>query len=223
MLGKIVLITGAHNKIGASVARRFASEGASLVLPAVDLSDLGELDQDIRKLGGESVLVQTNISDILQIEALAASITGMSKKLDALVAAHFYTSKPNVLVDYEVDEWKKILEENFSLNWYLLKHFDGLLKLSGSGRVIFISVESIVGKNPLYFSPYVASNAGLVQLMNGYSNDVQTHGIKVNMIALEGYEDSPSLEPHPDCLELFVTLASDRYKISGRKHYVSYT
>lgn len=223
MRGKVVLLIGGCNKIGASVARRLAAEGASLVLPGVDLANLHDLSQDIQKLGGEVTLVQADVLDVSQIAPLKEVISATFKRLDVLISAHFYTSGPNLLVDYEVDEWKKIIEENFSLNWYMLKSFDGLLKRSPHGRVVFLFLEEIVGKNPLYFSPYVASGVALARLMEGYANDVLNYGMRVNMVGLEGYEEGISVEPQPECLELFLRLTSERYKISGRKHYVSYT
>ena len=55
--GRVALITGASRGIGRSVAKRFAEEGAHLILNARTQGALEDLDDEIRVLGGHATLV----------------------------------------------------------------------------------------------------------------------------------------------------------------------
>ena len=73
--GRIALITGASRGIGAAVARRFAAEGAQLVLVARTTGGLEEVDDEVRKISGErATLVPLDLTDYAAIDTLGAAL-----------------------------------------------------------------------------------------------------------------------------------------------------
>ena len=73
--GRIALVTGASRGIGAAVARRFAQEGAHLVLTARTTGALEEIDDEIQKITGESAtLVPMDLTDFEAIDQMGAAL-----------------------------------------------------------------------------------------------------------------------------------------------------
>src|SRR3954468_22185839 len=82
---RTALITGASRGIGAAVARRFAAEGAQVILAARDVKGLEATDDAIRSVGGTATLVPLDLAEFFKIEALAAQVAQRFGKLDILV------------------------------------------------------------------------------------------------------------------------------------------
>src|SRR5216684_3379089 len=83
--GKIALITGASRGIGAAVAKRFAQEGAQLILVARSSTDLEAVDDEIQKYGPPAILVPFDLTDLSRIDDFAKSIAMRFGKLDILI------------------------------------------------------------------------------------------------------------------------------------------
>ena len=65
--GRLALVTGASRGIGAAVAKRFAAEGAHVVLVARTVGGLEEVDDAIRATGGAATLLPLDLTDFAKI------------------------------------------------------------------------------------------------------------------------------------------------------------
>ena len=86
LAGRIALITGASRGIGAAVARRFAAEGAHLILVARTSGGLEEVDDAVRAAGSSATLVPMDLADGTLIDQLGGAISERFGRLDVLVA-----------------------------------------------------------------------------------------------------------------------------------------
>ena len=139
LTGRIALITGASRGIGAAVARRFAREGAQVILTARTIGALEEIDDAIRADGGQATLVPLDLLKHDHIDPMAASLYERFGRLDILVgnAAMLGTLSPVAHAD--PPKWQQVLDLNLMANFRLIRAVDPLLRASQAGRAIFVT------------------------------------------------------------------------------------
>jgi len=181
LAGKIALITGASRGIGAAVARRFAGEGAHLVLAARTVGGLEEVDDAIRAEGGSATLVPFDLRDFIKIDELAARLFDRWGRLDILVgnAAEFGVFSPLGHIDPAT--WAEVVDVNLTANWRLIRAMDPLLRAAPAGRLIFVTAGVARGVFP-YWGPYAISKAGLEMLVKIYAGEIDKTRVRANLI-----------------------------------------
>lgn len=214
---RICLITGASRGIGAAVARRFAAEGAHVILVARTVGGLEEVDDRIRAAGGQATLVPMDLTKQDQFDTLRDAIAARFGRLDVVVgnAASLGTLSPVAHSDYKM--WERVFRLNVLSCQHLIRICDPLLQQSDSGKMIFVT--SSLARHPrAFWGPYAASKAALESLVMCYAEEVENQAIRVNLVdpgatrtamraaAFPG-EDPMSLKPPEAVTDLFVTLA----------------
>jgi len=224
--GRIALVTGASRGIGAAVAKRFAREGAHLVLCARTTGALEEIDDEIQKITGEpAALVPLDLTDYAAIDKLGAAIFERFEKLDVLVgnAGQLGTLSPLGHIDPKV--WDTVMAVNITANWRLIRSMDPLLRASDAGRAIFVS--SGVGREAkAYWGAYAVSKAALEMTALIYAAEMEKTSVCVNLInpgatrtsmraqAFPG-EDPDTLKTPESITGLFVDLAEASCTLNG--------
>ncbi len=227
LAGRIALITGASRGIGAAVARRFAAEGAKLVLTARTVGGLEEVDDAIRAAGGQaSLLVPLDIRQYDAIDQLGAALFERFGKLDILVGNAGILGPLTPVGHIEPQQWQDALDINLTANWRLIRSMDPLLRLSEAGRAIFVSSRAAQNPRP-YWGTYAVSKAALEMLVQTYALEVQNvTKIRANLIdpgatrtkmrAAAYPGENPETRPLPDDItEAFVRLASADFNETG--------
>lgn len=219
--GKLALITGASKGLGAAVAKKFASEGADLILVGRDVASLEEVDDAVQAYGGNSTLVPLDLKKFGAIEELVVQVAGRFQKLDILVGNAAVLGGLGPVADADSKNWQEVFDVNLNANWYLLKGFDPLLKKSPAGRAIFVTSSVAQGIHP-YWSAYAISKGSLEMMVKLYAREIEaTHkNLKVNLInpgavrtsmradAMPG-EDPMTLPEPSQVAESFVQLAAN--------------
>jgi NAD(P)-dependent dehydrogenase (short-subunit alcohol dehydrogenase family) len=179
---KIALVTGASRGIGAAVAKRFAAEGAQLILTARTVGGLEAVDDAIQKLTGvPATLVPLDLRNHAMIDSLGAQLYERFGRLDILVgnAAMLGTLSP--LAHSNPAEVEDLFSVNVIANIRLLRTLDPLLRLSAAGRVMMVT--SGAAQAPLsYWGPYAASKAALEHLSLTYASEIAHSNVRVNVI-----------------------------------------
>ena len=215
--GKIALITGAANGIGASIARRYAREGARLILVDHNAAALEKVDDVVQTYGESALLVPLDLKDFLRIEDLAKAVYARFQGLDILVGNAGILGGLYPTQDMPPSVFHDLFAVNFFANWHLIRAFDGMLKQSPAGRAIFTTSAFVHQKMP-YWGNFLASQAALEEMVLSYAAEVKLTNLKVNLAdpghvrtqhhatAFPGID--PATIPHPDEVsELFVRLA----------------
>ena len=223
--GRIALITGASRGIGAAVARRYAVEGAHLVLTARTVGGLEEVDDTVKAAGGSATLVPADLMEMDQIDQMGGAIHDRFGRLDVLVgnAATLGILSPVAHVAPSV--WEETLTLNATVNYRLIRSFDPLLRQSDAGRAIFVTSGAAKGSHP-YWGPYAAGKAALEALVRTYAGEISNTGVRANIVdpgsvrtamRAEAYpgEDPLTLIAPDDVTEIFVTLAEAEFQQNG--------
>jgi len=230
--GRIALVTGASRGIGRAVARRFAAEGARLILVARTPGGLEEADDEVRSAGGEpAMLVPLDICQGELVDQLGAALHERFGRLDILVGNAAMLGGLRPVGHYPPDVWEDVIALNLTANWRLIRSLDPLLRLSDAGRAMFVTSGVTEGTPPAYWGAYTASKAALEALVRTYAAELKRTNLKVNIIdpgaaatnmraeAFPG-EDPKSLSAPEEITERFVELAETSFGESGVKAFV---
>lgn len=217
LAGRIALITGASRGLGAALAKRFAAEGAHVVLVARTQGGLEEVDDAIRALGSAATLLPLDLREFDKIDQMGAAIYQRFGKLDLLVgnAAILGALSPTGHFDPKV--WQEVVDVNLTANWRLIRSLDPLLRLSVAGRAIFVTCRAARELVP-YWGAYAASKAGLEAMVRVYAGEITKTSVTANLIdpgimrtALRAHafpgEDRSKLALPDGVTEAFVALA----------------
>ena len=173
--GRLALVTGASRGIGRAVALELARAGAHVVALARTQGALEELDDEIRKGGGEATLVPCDMMDFDALDRLGAALHQRWGKLDILVANAGQLGQVTPLSHADPKPWENVLAVNVTANYRLIRSLDALLRQSDAGRVVFVS--SGAGHRAEfrpYWGPYAVSKAALDAIARTYAAETAT-------------------------------------------------
>jgi NAD(P)-dependent dehydrogenase (short-subunit alcohol dehydrogenase family) len=224
--GRLALITGASRGLGAALARRFASEGAHVVLTARTQGGLEEVDDEIRKAGGTSAtLLPLDLRELDKIDQMAAAIQQRFGQLDVLVGNAAVLGKLSPLGHLDPKTWDEVMTVNLTANWRLIRAFDPLLRRSEAGRALFVTCAA-ARDLAAYWGAYTASKTALEALVRIYACELGITkatanlvdpGVMATALRLRAFpgEDRASLPSPEDRTETFVALAEARSVRNG--------
>ncbi|KAK7035443.1 hypothetical protein VNI00_011736 [Paramarasmius palmivorus] len=188
--GKVAIVTGSSRSIGASIARRLAQDGATVIVNYVSNADAAnEVVNGINSKGpGKAVAIQADVSSVEGGKKLLDETVKQLGKVDILVLnAGIMGSK--VLADVDEQFYDDHMNINVKGPLFLTKAAVPLLP--SGGRIIFFSTSltkaSGVLPNALV---YVASKAAVEQLARVLAKDLGGRGITVNTVS-PGPVDTP--------------------------------
>jgi meso-butanediol dehydrogenase / (S,S)-butanediol dehydrogenase / diacetyl reductase len=169
--GRTAIVTGGGSGIGRAICRRFASDGASVVV--ADL--VGERAEEVAaEVGGRAV--QADVTAAADVERMAAK----AGRVDVLVN-NAGGGMADDLLEIDEDEWDADVERNLKSAYLCSKAvLPGMIE-QGSGVIV-----NIVSVNGLAFfanEPYSAAKAGLISLTRSMATRYGHHGVRAVAIA----------------------------------------
>jgi NAD(P)-dependent dehydrogenase (short-subunit alcohol dehydrogenase family) len=189
--GKIVLVTGGGQGIGAAITEQLASAGAQLVIAGRSEKPLKETASRVTASGGKCVAVSADVADWRSVEALAGRVKKDFGHLDILVNNAGVGSFSTPLHKLDLVEWDRVININLRGVFYTIRAF---VPLMSSGAHI-VNISSLAGKNALpNGAVYATSKWGLNGLSYSVAEELRGQGIRVSVIC-PGSVDT-ELSPH---------------------------
>jgi len=181
--GKVALITGAGNGIGAAGAALFAAEGAGVFVVDIDGDAADEVAATIEKDGGTAWAATVDVRDPDQVTGLRDRVITEQGRLDVLVnnVGHWVRLPPS-FAESDAEQWQALYEVNFLQLLRVTHAFLPSMLERRAGTIINVSsIEGLRGYPP--DSVYAALKAAVVQFTRSLGVQVAGKGVKVNGIA----------------------------------------
>ena len=163
--GKTVVIPGASRPIGRAIARKFADNGATLILPVYDWPEsIAEMEKEFTAAGFSFFIVPADLRKKDEVVRLTEFIHAQTKSLDFLINNIERGGMPVVHGSYDLphneEQWDLEFDTTVKAKWLLFHHLFPLMKQRTGGAVVNISsVAAITGR----------SGAAAVFFNDGYS------------------------------------------------------
>ncbi|MBU3678219.1 MAG: SDR family oxidoreductase [Candidatus Kapabacteria bacterium] len=187
----VVLITGASSGIGSAIARRYAMQGANVVLADVNDEHGVQLETELKKQGANALYVHCDVSIPEHHEACMEATLREFGRLDVAVNNAGIGGQGAPTATYPVEEWRRIIDVNLSGVFYGIRaQLPAMLK-QGKGSIIVIS--SVLGMVGFAGAPaYTAAKHGLVGLVRSAAIDHSAQGVRINAVG-PGFIDTPMI------------------------------
>jgi NAD(P)-dependent dehydrogenase (short-subunit alcohol dehydrogenase family) len=176
--GKTAIVFGAGHptNMGAAIVRRYAREGAKVIVGGRKAGPVGELAQEV---GGDTLLC--DITDEAELSAAAADLKARYGGIDIVVntvGVHHHTPMSEA-TEAGID---MLVRAHIHGPIFLMKHIAPLIRNDGA----VVMVSSVAGErnnNPPTVGIYAASKAATNRLMQTFAIEHGSRGIRVNAIA----------------------------------------
>ena len=203
--GRVAIVTGAAQGIGATYAKRFAEEGAKVCVS--DILDCTNVVNTITQSGGEAFGVKCDVSDEDQVENMVTKTIERWEKVDIMVpnAAIFATLERGSFLDIDVDDWDRLMAVNVRGVYLCLKAVVPVMKKAGYGKIINISSSTVQMGVPMMLH-YVSSKGAVDAMTRALAREVGDDGIRVNSVA-PGFTMSERIEAQRDKLQFNVDMS----------------
>ncbi|WP_433218377.1 3-oxoacyl-ACP reductase [Microtetraspora malaysiensis] len=186
---RVAVITGAGSGIGLATARRFAGEGAKVVV--VDLDEVaGTKAAD--EVGGLYVKADVSVEDdVVRMFQTAHDAFG---SVDiAFNNAGISPPEDDSILTTGIDAWRKVQEVNLTSVYYCCKHVIPYMRRQGKGSIVnTASFVAVMGSATSQIS-YTASKGGVLAMTRELGVQFAREGIRVNAVC-PGPVDTPLLQ-----------------------------
>ncbi len=178
--GKVAVVTGAARGIGAACARRFAAEGADVVLADILEEDGEATAEAIRADGGAAAFLACDTGDGEQARALVERTLSRHGRIDVLVNnAAIFTVQD--FLDVSEEDFDSVLRVNLKGYFLVGQAAARAMAAAGSGSIINMSsVNGVMAIDTI--APYVVSKGGVNQLTSVMALALAPKGVRVNAI-----------------------------------------
>ena len=180
LAGKVAVVTGGSRGIGAAIAKRLATDGASVAVTYSKGADAAtSVVKAIERAGGRAIALQAEAADADAVKAAVEKTVATFGRLDVLVN-NAGTAIPKKFEEATLEELDRVIDIN--VRGTLVATQAALKHMQDGGRIIMIG--SCVGERMMTpgLVPYAATKGAVKMFTQGLSREVGSRGITVNNV-----------------------------------------
>jgi NAD(P)-dependent dehydrogenase (short-subunit alcohol dehydrogenase family) len=192
--GRVAIVTGGASGIGLATARRFAREGAQVVIADLDQNGADKAAASIAgEVGAGTIGVRCDVSDERDVAGCLKSAVDRFRRVDIIVNnAGLMVFKP--LDAHTAEDWIRLLRVDLLGAFFFIR--EAFRTMPAGGAIVNVSSIHAVETTPLVAS-YAAAKAALISLTRSAAIEGKARGFRVNAV-LPGAIDTPMLWNNPN-------------------------
>ncbi len=180
--GRVAIITGAAQGIGAEYARALALEGAAVVL--ADMVDASAVAHEITQHGGRALAVKVDVTSAESTQAMARATVEAFGRIDVLVnnAGLFANLALKPFEQIDSAEWDRVMAVNVRGAFECCKAVVPDMRKRQYGKIVNIASGTVFKGIPMLLH-YVSSKGAVVAFSRALARELGDAGIRVNTLA----------------------------------------
>lgn len=188
---KVVVVTGAGEGIGRSIALHYAQLGAKVVVADQNESTGRETVDLIYDQNGSGIYFYADVTKEKDVKRLMENIIYCYGKIDVLINNVGTTYKKTIL-NMELQEWHGIMDSNLTSVFLCIKEAVKYMKTARKGAIVNIAAsQRYVAEADK--EAFAAANGGIISMTKSLGTTLSIYNIQVNSIS-PGYVDSRNCE-----------------------------
>jgi len=174
--GKTAIVTGAASGFGAGIARKFASEGARVMVADLNMDAARDIASQINGLS-----CYVDVADGTSVEAMTKTTLDQMGQIDVLVNNAGITHMPGPLEEISEEDFDRVLAVNAKSVFLTARHIVPLMKSRKSGAIL--NVASTAGVSPrAHLNWYNASKGWMITATKAMAIELAPFGVRVNAL-----------------------------------------
>lgn len=178
---KSIIVTGAGNGFGESIAKRLAAEGAQVIVNDIDAANGERVAADIVAAGGQAFFYAADVTKTADMKALVAAALQRHGKLDTMVNNAGWTHKNQPALDVSEEEFDRVYAINVKSIYLATVHAVPALRANGGGSLINIASTAGVRPRP-GLTWYNGTKGAVITTSKSLAAELGPDNIRVNCI-----------------------------------------
>ena len=180
--GKVAIVTGAGSGFGEGIAKRFAEEGAKVIVADINDDNGNKVTDEILQAGGAAAFVHADVADSESTKAMIEATVEKFGGLDVLVQNAAIGMKPMPLIDTPEDFFDELFRINVRSVYLGARHAVPVMRAQGRGGSIINTVSTAAIRPRPYLAAYNATKGALVPMSKALALELAEDRIRVNGI-----------------------------------------